>query len=104
MVEPVQRLAQLHQPLGEAAFRQLGQMLDDQTAGQSTVLMPAHTVGHHPQALLGQGKEGVLVARAHLAGVGARGAAPGAGDCSHQSVAGSLKLRSRPMSNGFGER
>src|SRR3990167_7728727 len=81
-----------------------GQRLDDQAAGQGPVLVPAHAVGDHPQALLRLRQKGILVARTHLAGVGARGAAPGVGHFCHQSLAGSLKPRSRLMSKGFGER
>ena len=104
-VKDVQALAQLIQALLQVACAGLGQLLDDQAAGQGAVLVPAHAIGHHPQALLGQGQEGVLVARAYLAGVGARGAAPVAyGQFAHHSLAGSSKLRSRPRSKGFGER
>ncbi|SST09402.1 Uncharacterised protein [Acinetobacter baumannii] len=103
-VEPVQALAHRVQALVESRpgrqFRQAG---DDHPAGQVAGLVPAHAIGDRPEPAIRAVQEGILVARADLAAIRARRAAPGFGAL-HQSCTGMRKLRRTARSNGFGVR
>ena len=54
-----------------------GQARGDQLAGMVAALVPAHAVGHHPQAALRQGGGAVLVELADMADMAAHGRAEG---------------------------
>src|SRR3546814_456598 len=50
-VKIMQAAAQADQALGQAAFGQFGQAVDDQSAGQGAVLVTAHAVGNYPESM-----------------------------------------------------